>query len=83
MNIRKTREMGATANPNQAIIEEKMKIKLSRTVATMCPARILANKRTIKTNGLMNTPINSTRGMIGMGNFKNVGIPGGLTICFQ
>ena len=46
----------------------------------MCPALILANKRTIKAKGFVNIPIISI-GII-MGN-KSGGTPGVAKICFQ
>ena len=41
-----------------------------------CPAKILANKRIIKANGLVKRPNNSIAGINGMGHFKNVGTSG-------
>jgi hypothetical protein len=41
-----------------------------------CPANILANKRIIRANGLVNIPNNSMTGINGMGHFKNIGTSG-------
>ena len=49
----------------------------------MCPAVMLAKSRTISTNGLVNTPIISTIGMIGSGTLSHQGTPGVLTMSFQ
>jgi len=38
---------------------------LSASILIVCPAMILANRRIIRANGLVNTPKNSTKGMIG------------------
>ena len=41
-----------------------------------CPAKILANKRIIKANGLVKIPNNSMAGIKGIGHFKNIGTSG-------
>ena len=41
-----------------------------------CPAKMLANKRIIKANGLVKIPNSSMAGIKGIGHFKNVGTSG-------
>ena len=47
-----------TNNPIDTVI----KIRQVRARMIVCPAMILANRRIIKANGLVNTPKNSTKG---------------------
>ena len=55
-----------TNNPIDTVI----KIRQVRARMIVCPAMILANRRIIRANGLVNTPKNSTKGMIGNGSFR-------------
>ena len=52
-----------------------MKIKAISTMMTMCPARMLANKRTIKAKGLVMVEMSSMMGISGM-TFRNIGTSG-------
>ena len=61
-----------TNNPIDTVI----KIRQVRARMIVCPAMILANRRIIKANGLVNTPKNSTKGMIGNGSFREIGALG-------
>ena len=61
----------------------KMNIMDIRLRTMMCPAVMLAKSRTINTKGFVKTPINSTIGINGIGNFNHQGTPGVFTICNQ
>lgn len=74
-----TRETGAKPHPATLLIAPKMNINITKQVITICPATILANKRTINANGLVKIPKNSTGTKIG---FTKPGT-GGLKICAQ
>ena len=55
-----------TATPMVAV----MNIKQVSAKIIVWPAMMLANRRIINANGMVNTPKNSTNGMIGKGSFK-------------
>ncbi len=76
-------DTGLTLKPKAEFILPKIKIKLIKPKMIMWPAVMFANKRTINTKGFVNTPIISTIGMSGTGNFSHHGTPGALTMCFQ
>ena len=79
MKIVNARDTGAKPQPATLLIAPKMKINITKQVITMCPATMLANKRTINAKGLVKIPKNSTGTKIG---FTNPGT-GGLKICPQ
>ena len=66
----------------QMPIDTVMKIKQVNAKMIVCPAMILANKRIIRANGLVNIPKNSTKGIMGIGNFRKIGVLG-QNISFQ
>ena len=66
----------------QMPIDTVMKIKQVNAKMIVWPAMILANKRIIRANGLVNIPKNSTKGMMGIGNFRKIGVLG-QNISFQ
>ena len=63
-------------------IEAVMNIRQVNARMIVCPAMILANRRIIRANGLVSMPKNSTKGMIGNGNFRKIGALG-QNISFQ
>ena len=63
--------------PNQLL---KININPIKLINTMCPAKILAYKRIINANGLINTPNNSIGAKI---TFIGVGTPGIQKMCPQ
>ena len=70
-------DRGLIPNPAAVpIILPKIKIKLTNTVTIMCPAIMLAKSRTINTNGFVITPVSSTMGINGIGNFNHQGTSG-------
>ncbi len=78
-NIEITDVPVATHGPN---ICDMMNMSDTNTVTMMCPENMLANKRIINTVGFINVPANSTKGMIGIGNFKKTGTSG-FMMCIQ
>lgn len=52
------------------------KMMLANAKMMECPAIMLANKRIIKANGLVNMPNNSMAGIKGTGHFNQVGTSG-------
>ena len=62
--------------PPATLICATMKTLLMNPSTTMCPAVMLANRRTASTNGFVKQPTVSMIGMRGRGNFKNHGTPG-------
>ena len=83
MKTENATDIGLIPHPAMAPNElANMKIKLIKTVTIRWPASILANKRTINTNGFVNIPANSTNGINGIGNFIHHGTSG-LNISFQ
>ena len=70
-------ETGLAKNPKTGPYRlAKINIRLIKTVTIMWPASMLANNRTIKTNGLVITPESSTIGIKGIGNFNHHGTSG-------
>ena len=51
-------------------------IRQVSTNMAMCPDNMLANRRIIKANGLVNTPKNSINGIMGIGTFSHQGTSG-------
>ena len=72
-----------TPYPSAALIDPKMKIKLTKPSTMMCPAAMLAKSRTISTKGLVMIPMISTTGISGIGIFSHQGTPGVFTISTQ
>ena len=66
MNTEKAIDTGENAQPIALLRPPKMNISEIRQIIMMCPASILANKRMISANGLVNTPRNSTSTNIGL-----------------
>ncbi len=70
-------ETGLAAIPTHGLKRlAKIKIRLTNTVIIMCPAIMFAKSRTISTNGFVITPVSSTTGIKGMGNFSHHGTSG-------
>lgn len=76
MNIENPMDMMDTPKPTDGLMLPKIKISAIKTNAIMCPAKMLANKRTNKANGLVNVEINSIIGIKGKGNFSIMGTSG-------
>ena len=84
-----SRQLAKTANntdnidipyPAIALISASMNIMQIKVITTICPAIILANRRAAKTKGLIKQPINSIKGIKGIGIFNHQGTPGALKI---
>jgi len=82
-NIVNAIETGDTPKPNPACMSPKMKIRLKKPRAMICPAVIFANRRTINTNGFVSIPIISITGIKGIGSFNHHGTPGAFIISCQ
>ena len=76
MNTQNSTETTVINELTMTPIETVMKIRQVKAKIIVCPAMMLANKRIINANGLVKTPKNSTNGMMGNGNFKNIGTLG-------
>ena len=77
MNTVMKMEMIEVAAPIPApYMPPMMNIKAISTMMTICPARMLANRRIIRANGLVRVDTSSMMGIKGMGNFRNNGTSG-------
>ncbi len=61
-----------TAAPNAP----NMKIRSVSTITTMWPPSMFANRRMVRAAGFVNTPNSSIAGIIGIGNFSQIGTSG-------
>src|SRR5207253_4939908 len=69
----------ANATDTGATYTERNSVSAMRKKMTMCPATMLAKRRTVRANGLVNSPRISTGSMIG---YSHTGTPLG-TMCAQ
>ena len=74
-------DSGENPHPATELMDPKIKINVIKLKMMICPATILANKRTINAKGLVNTPNNSTGSMINI--LTTIGTPGYQNICAQ
>ena len=81
MNTANAMLSGEKPQPATALIDPKMKINVIKLKMMICPATMLAKRRTIKAKGLVNTPNNSTGNI--MINRTTIGTPGYQKICAQ
>ena len=81
MNTAKATDKGENPNPATALIDPKINIKVIKLKMIMCPATMLAKRRTINAKGFVNTPNNSTGSIIN--NLTTTGTPGYQNICPQ
>lgn len=76
MNMQK-RTLTAVIEAHMAVpIFAVTKTTLVKARMMMCPAMMLAKRRTVSEKGLVNTPMNSMVGMMGSGALRKIGTSG-------
>lgn len=82
INTTNSTEKIDTTPPTVVLNAENTNIKPINTNTITCPANIFAKRRIHSANGLVNIPITSINGMIGIGTFNHAGTSG-QNISFQ